>query len=67
MFIHIDDEQIPIDISLGGLVRGSGTVFKSVIEEDLTRVAVLRAAAPSLSVHLYHSKKSLRLWPVAIL
>jgi hypothetical protein len=44
MLIHIDDGNIPIDISLGGLVRGSCTVFESVIEEDLTRVAVLGAA-----------------------
>jgi hypothetical protein len=67
MLIHIDAEKVPTDISLGGLLRGSGTVFESVIEEDLTRLASLRADVSSSSVHLHRSKMILQLWPVAIL
>jgi hypothetical protein len=66
LFIHID-EKIPLDINLGGLVRGSGIISESVIEEDLTRLAELKAAVSSSSVHLHRSKKVLRLGPVAIL
>jgi hypothetical protein len=67
LFIQIDDEKIPIDISLSGLVRGSGTVSESVDEEDLTRLIGLRAAVSSSSVHLHRTKEILQLWPVAIL
>jgi hypothetical protein len=67
MFIHIDDRKIPIDISFGGLLRESGIVFESVIEEDLTRLAELKAAISNSSVCLQRSKKILQLWPVAIL
>jgi hypothetical protein len=67
MFIHIDDEKIPIAINLGDLVRGSTIVFESAIEENLIRLAGPRAAVSSSSVHLYRSRKIDQLWPVAIL